>query len=82
MKTSLLDKLRKHLAEITPEQFQANWSEIEAMNLGGPSVDDFINSLKMAPAISAIKVLETLDSDCSEEFDCISAENDSCLLAA
>lgn len=29
-----LDKLRKHLASINKEQFQKEWSEIKAMNVG------------------------------------------------
>lgn len=68
MDTPILNKLRKHLASISKEQFQKEWAEIEAMGLEGPSIEDFLRSLRLCPTISEINPLETFGTGISEEF--------------
>jgi hypothetical protein len=68
MDTPILNKLRQHLASITPEQFQKEWDEIEAMGFSGPSIEDFLKSIRLTPTISEINILETFGTQISEEF--------------
>ena len=39
-KFPMLEALKKHLSEISQEQFDAEWAEIEALGLEGPSFDE------------------------------------------
>jgi hypothetical protein len=39
-KFPMVEALKKHLSEITQEQFDAEWAEIEALGLDGPSFDE------------------------------------------
>lgn len=68
MDTPILNKLRQHLASITPEQFQKEWNEIEAMGHGGPSIENFLKSMRLIPTISEISPLEMFDTQILEEF--------------
>ena len=82
METSILYKLKQHLAAITPEQFQAEWAEIEAMGLQGPSIKDFLASLHLTPPISQIMRPETYVAVVSDEFICSTTGNDNYVIAA
>jgi len=39
-KFPMVEALKEHLASITQEQFDAEWAEIEALGLDGPSFDE------------------------------------------
>ena len=43
---SVLDELKKHLATLTPEQFEKEWAEIEALGMKGPTVKEFLANQK------------------------------------
>ena len=43
---TLLDNLRKHLSNITPEQFQIEWAEIEKMGFAGVPIEEFLSNYK------------------------------------
>jgi hypothetical protein len=55
MNTPNLDKLKKHLAEISDEQFQQEWAEIENLQLGGISVENFLKQFHVKPSVSHVK---------------------------
>jgi hypothetical protein len=55
MEQSLSDQLRHHLAGITKEQFALEWAQIKSLNLGGPSVNDFLCSWNSVKANAFIK---------------------------
>ena len=82
MDTPILNKLRQHLASITPEQFQKEWEEIKAMEYGGPSIEDFLKSLRLIPTISEIHPLEIFGTQILEEFVASPAYPSTFVLAA
>lgn len=41
----IVEQLKEHLASITKEQFQAEWAEIEAMDIRSPNALDYIHSV-------------------------------------
>lgn len=43
----MLEKLRKYLAETSPEQKEADWAEVKALGLKGPTVNDFLKTFKV-----------------------------------
>lgn len=82
MDTPILNKLREHLASISREQFQKEWAEIEAMDLEGPSIEDFLKSLRLTPTISEINHLETFGTGLSEEYSTSPAGHSTYAMAA
>ncbi len=42
----LLNELRNHLRNTPIEELRKEWEEIQAMNLGGPTVTEFVDHLK------------------------------------
>ena len=41
----IVEQLKEHLASISKEQFQAEWAEIEAMDINSPNALDYIHSV-------------------------------------
>ena len=42
-KPDMIQALKEHLANTSPEELKKSWEEIKAMNLGGPTVEEFLN---------------------------------------
>lgn len=62
MNSPLLQKLREHLASISKEQFRKEWSEIEALGLEGPTMEEFIHSISLHKVVSKIETINHVDS--------------------
>lgn len=62
MNTPLLQKLREHLASINKEQFRKEWSEIEALGLEGPTMEEFIHSISLHNVVSKIETISYTNS--------------------
>lgn len=60
MKSELAEKLRKHLQSLTKEEFEKEWSEIEKLGLGGPTVEEYIESLKPKKLFNSTDKIETV----------------------
>lgn len=61
MKTTMLDKLKAHLASITEEEFNREWQEIESLGLEGPGVDEFIRAMSLPATISQIDTFNAIN---------------------
>lgn len=48
MYSKLVEELKRHLDSITPEELDAEFKEIEKLNCAGPTVEEYIESLKEA----------------------------------
>ena len=48
MYSKLVEELKKHLDSITPEELDAEFKEIEKLNCVGPTVEEYIESLKQS----------------------------------
>lgn len=48
MYSKLVEELKKHLDSITPEEFNAEFKELEKLNCVGPTVEEYIESLKQS----------------------------------
>ena len=48
MESKLTEELKRHLDSITPEEFNAEFKELEKLNCVGPTVEEYIESLKEA----------------------------------
>lgn len=44
----LAEELKRHLDSITPEELDAEFKELEKLNCTGPTVEEYIESLKEA----------------------------------
>ncbi len=44
--SSIVERLREHLASMTEEEKQAKWEELKKWNDVGPTVEEYINGLK------------------------------------
>jgi hypothetical protein len=55
MNTPLIESLLQHLASINSEQFQAEWSEVEAMGFDDLPIEEFLKTLITPQAIAQIK---------------------------
>ena len=64
----MLNRLRHHLQSISLEQFQAEWAEIEAMGFDGPTVEEFLKSLRLTPTFSELKVIESIVSSVGGQY--------------
>lgn len=82
MNTPMLSKLREHLATISKEQFRAEWKDIEALNLQGPSYEEFIKSLSLPKTIAVTEPIAGVSSDFDFEKIMVSAGENSYALAA
>jgi hypothetical protein len=82
MNTPLLDEIRAHLASISVEQFRTEWAEIEAKNLEGPTMEEFLKSMAYTPVFSPIGHFETVSSQVSDQFTKSSFENTIYAMAA
>lgn len=78
----MLNKLREHLASISKEQFRAEWDEIEALNLQGPSYEEFIRSLSLPKTVAVIEPMNGVSSDFDLEKIMVSAGESNYALAA
>lgn len=63
MNTPLLNKLREHLASISKEQFQQEWAEIKALELEGPTMEEFIHSISLNVTIAEIALIESINGN-------------------
>ena len=61
MTTPMLQKLQEYLDSVSSEQFASDWAEVEAMNLNGPSVAEFISSFKQFKPNAIVTNLEVID---------------------
>ena len=82
MDTPMLIELRNHLANITAEQFHAEWEEIESMGFMGMPVEDFLKTCNLKPAISLINGNENLFSEYNKEYQFGEDGNNTTPLAA
>ena len=48
MYSKLAEELKRHLDSITPEELDAEFKELEKLNCTGPTVKEYIESLKEA----------------------------------
>ena len=48
MYSKLAEELKKHLDSITSEELNAEFKEIEKLNCVGPTVEEYIESLKQS----------------------------------
>ena len=48
MYSKLAEELKRHLDSITPEELDAEFKELENLNCVGPTVEEYIESLKKA----------------------------------
>lgn len=48
MESKLVEEVKRHLDSITPEEFDAEFKELEKLNCVGPTVEEYIESLKEA----------------------------------
>ena len=48
MYSKLAEELKRHLDSITPEELDAEFKEIEKLNCVGPTVEEYIESLKQS----------------------------------
>ena len=48
MYSKLAEELKRHLDSITPEELDAEFKELEKLNYSGPTVEEYIKSLKEA----------------------------------
>ena len=46
-----ISKLKEYFSSKTEEELKKDWEEIQALNLGGPSVDDFLKSINRLNAL-------------------------------
>jgi hypothetical protein len=58
MKTPLLEELRQHLAAISSEEFQKEWSEITNQEFEGPTVEEFLHAISYGINVSEIKDIQ------------------------
>ena len=61
MHSKLVEELKRHLDSITPEELDAEWEELEKLNCVGPTVEEYIESLKQ----SGLYPKELYESDIS-----------------
>ena len=80
MNTPLLQNLRAHLASISKDQFKKEWSEIKAMGLDGPSMEEFIHSISLNVTVVEIDAIESVGS--SFELENVSVNENNYSLAA
>lgn len=48
MKPSIIEQLKAHLSSISQDEFLKEWSEIEALGLEGPTVEEYFSEGKMS----------------------------------
>jgi hypothetical protein len=46
--SEMVDKLKQYFANTSPEQFQKDWDETKALDLVGPTVEEFFNAVPAA----------------------------------
>lgn len=46
-----ISKLKEYFSSKTEEELKKDWEEIQALNLGGPSIDDFLKSINRLNAL-------------------------------
>lgn len=63
MKTPLLEELKQHLAGISSEEFQKEWSEITNQKFEGPTVEEFLCSISYGINVSEIKDVEVVNNN-------------------
>lgn len=62
-----ISKLKEYFSSKTEEELKKDWEEIQALNLGGPSVDDFLKSINK---LNALKTkIEDLNKSIEVEVD-------------
>jgi hypothetical protein len=72
MNTPLLQRLREHLASISKEQFRKEWSEIEALKLQGPTMEEFIHLTSLHKIVLPIETISYTNSTAESEYITVS----------